>query len=188
MADVTVEMGTPICWADATDYVNTASGISRTHQLDLTSVAAAAARQGAKADLGANRAGSYAAKAGIEFAVAPVAGTRVEFYWSSSFSGTAGTGNDGGVATTGADAAWAPGGGAEADIDEFKRLLIPIGYLAVTADATTQVQVVTLRSRLWLPTRYGQPIIKNATAQAFVADAVEMYFALIPNNDDVAAS
>jgi len=186
MADVTVEMGTPICWADTTDYSSTASGISRTHQIDLTSLADGAARQGAKADLTANRAGSYAVKACIEPGVAPVAGTRVEFYWSSSFSTTAGTGNDGGTSVTGADAAWAPGGGAEADVDEFKRQLIFLGSMAMTADAIPQVAL--LRSRFFPPARYGQPVLKNDCGQAFIADAVKMYVALIPNVDDVAAS
>lgn len=182
-SEVLVKMGTPICWADATDYSATNSGIARTHQIDLTSLADGAARQGAKADLGATRAAAYAVKVCIEFNAAPKAGNKVEFYWSSSYSGTAGTGNDGGAATTGADAAWAPGGGAEADIDEFKRQLILIGVLPLTADAAPQV--ATINPAFCPPTQYGSLIVKNDSGVAMVADAVEMYCAFIPNVDEI---
>ena len=184
MADQTVEMGTPICWADTTDYDNTNSGITRTHQITLAALASAAARQGAKADLGANRAGGYAVKVGIEMDVAPVAGAPVEFYWSSSYSGTAAVGNDGGASVTGADAAWVPGGGAEADIDEWKRQLTFIGILPLAADAATAYQVGMINSYFSPPTRYGQVVVKNGGGQAFEGDDVEMYIALIPIIDD----
>lgn len=188
MADITLEMGTPICWADTTDYNSTNSGITRTHQLDLTSLADGAARQGAKADLGTNRAPSYAVKACIEMAAAPTARTVIEFYWSSSFSATAGTGNDGGSSVTGADAAWAPGGGAEADIDEFKLQLQMIGILSLSADAQPTYQVAMINPDFAPATRYGQPIIKNDGGWAFDADAIQMYVALIPIVPDAAAA
>jgi len=54
-----LKMGTPVCWADTSDYDNTASGITRTHQIDLTSLASTDMWQGAKADLGATRAKGY---------------------------------------------------------------------------------------------------------------------------------
>lgn len=186
--DITVAMGTPICWADSSDYNSANSGITRTHQIDLTSLADGAARQGAKADLGATRAPGYAVKCCFELDVAPTAGTKWEVYWSSSYSGTAGTGNDGGSSVTGADAAWTPGGGAEADIDEFKRQLIMIGVMTLTADAAATYQVATINSYFCPPTRYGQPIVKNDAGQAAEGDAVEMYIALIPITENVAAS
>jgi len=89
--DVTVASQTPICWADTTDYSDTNSGISRTDQIDLTSLADGDARQGAKKDLGATRATSYAVMVCLEFDVAPTAGEPVQILWSSSTSGTAGT-------------------------------------------------------------------------------------------------
>ena len=177
-------MGTPVCWSNTTDYVSTLSGIDRTHQIDLTDLADGAVRQGAKADLGANRAGGYAVKACIEMASAPTAGEPIEIYWSSSVSASAGTGNDGGADTTGADGAWAPGGGAEADIDEWKRHLTLIGVMPLTADA--ELQVKTINTYFSPPTRYGQILIKNGGGVAMQADAVEMYVALIPITDDAA--
>lgn len=184
MADQTLEMGTPVCWADTSDYNSGNSGITRTHQIDLTSLADGAARQGAKADLGANRAPAYAVKVCIEMDVAPTAGRCVEVYWSSSYSATAATGNDGGSSVTGADAAWVPGGGAEADIDEFKRQLILIGIVVLTADAASTYQVALINSAFCPPTRYGQVIVKNDGGQAFEGDAVEMFVALIPITPD----
>jgi hypothetical protein len=131
--EILVKDGTPVVWADTTDYVSTNSAFTRTHQIDLTSLANGAARQGAKADLGATRAAGYSVRVGIEFDVAPVAGVVVEFYWSASNSATAGTGNDGGC--TGADAAYKAG-----DEDEWAKQLIHIGDLIATADAATVVQ------------------------------------------------
>jgi len=188
MPDVTVEMGTPVCWADTTDYSSTNSGISRTHQIDLTSLADGDARQGAKADLTANRAPSYAVKVCLEFDVAPTAGEMVHVYWSSSYDSTAGTGNDGGASVTGADADWDPGGAAEADREEYARHLTWIGSFAAAADAATTYQVAMINRDFYPPTRYGQPVVFNQSGQALEGDAVEMYIALIPNTPDVASS
>jgi len=44
---IPVLSGTPVVWADTTDYAG--DGGARTHQIDLTSLADGAARQGAKA-------------------------------------------------------------------------------------------------------------------------------------------
>ena len=188
MADQTLEMGTPVCWADSADYNNTNSGIDRTHQIDLTSLADDAARQGAKADLGANRAPSYAAIIGIEFDVAPTAGEIVWVYWSSSYSSGAGTGNTGGAASTGADAAWAPGGGAIADRLEYVQHLTSIGMLSAAADAATVYQIACINPSFCPPTRYGFPIVLNESGQALEGDAVEMFIALIPQTPDAATS
>lgn len=186
MSDMTIEMGTPICWADTTDYSNTNSGIIRTHQLLLAALADGAARQGAKADLGANRAPSYAVLVGLEMAVAPTAGEVVHILWSSSYSATAGTGNAGGVASTGADAPWAPGGGAEADREEFMRHLTRIGTFICTADPDPLLQYQLVNQEFYAPTRYGFPIIFNQAGEALHSDDIEMFVALIPNTPDVA--
>jgi hypothetical protein len=63
-----------------------------------------------------------------------------------------------------------------------------MGFLALTADVAPTYQVATLRARFFPPTRYGQPVVKNKGGQAFEGDAVEMFIALVPNVDDVAAS
>lgn len=176
--EVLVKSGTPICWADTTDYSSTNSGITRTHQIDLTSIANGAARQGDKADLGATRADRFAVQVGFEIDIAPTAGTAIEVYWSDSYSGTAGTGNTGGA--SGADAAYKAG-----EEDEWKKQLILIGTLICTADAATTVQVQCINSEFRPPTRYGMPVVVNKCGQAFEGDAVEMFIALIPIVDEV---
>lgn len=180
----------PVVWADTTDYDSTNSGLTRTHQLDLTSLADGAARQAAKADLGARRAQGYAVKAAVSFAVAPTAGNAVEYYWSSSPSATAGIGNAGGYASngtpyvSGVDGAWTPAGGAEADIDEYKQHLTFVGVLGAGADANN-TQVSVINSYFTPPERYGQFVIKNDSGQAFAANASGVYVALIPVTDEL---
>ena len=97
---------TPLVWADTTDYAG--DGGTRTHQILLAALAAAAARQGAKADIDnglvTNRfARRYAVTMRIEFDVAPADGGSVDLYWAASLNSTAATANPGG--TTGSDAA-----------------------------------------------------------------------------------
>ena len=169
--------GTPTVWADTTDYSATASGFTRTDQIDLTSLASTKARQGAKADLGATRARLYAVRIGLEYAVAPTAGTTMEVYWSSSFSATAGTGNDGGA--SGSDGAYQDSSEAE-----WKKQLIFLGSLVLTNDATTVVQYGTV-GYFTPPHRYGMPIVVNLGGQALHSDAVEMFVALVPIIDEV---
>jgi hypothetical protein len=176
-SEILVKQGTAVCWADTTDYSATNSGIARTHQIDLTSLADTKARQGAKADLTATRAGGYSVLVGIEMDVAPTAGEVVEIYWAASYSGTAGTGNAGGA--SGADAAYKDGEEAE-----WVQQLIHIGDVVLTADAATTVQVQCVNPYFSPPTRYGMPVVKNEGGQAFEGDAVEMFVALIPVTDE----
>lgn len=176
-----IEGGTPIVWADTTDYSNVASGYTRTHQLDLTSLANGAARQGAKADLGATRPAGYAVRVGIEMDVAPTAGNTVEFYWSASASSTAATGNDGGA--SGADGAYKAG-----EEDEWKKQLTYIGCIILTNDAAPTVQMQTINGFFIPPERYGQVVVVNESGQALEGDAVEMFVALIPQYDKVVDS
>jgi len=188
MANQTVEQGTPIVWADTTDYSNTNSGLTRTEQIDLTSLADGDARQGAKKDLGANRSPSYAVQVCLEFDVAPSAGEVVHILWASSNSATAGTGNDGGSASTGADADWDPGGATETDREEYMHHLTYVGAFVAAADAATTYQVMMINPEFKPPTRYGFPVLFNQSGQALEGDAVEMYIALIPQDKDQALS
>ena len=164
--------GTPVVFSDTTDYSSTNSGLTRTDQLDLTSIANGAARQSTKADLGATRASLYAVRAGIEFDVAPTAGSEVEIYWSPSFSATAGTGNDAGA--SGADSAYKAGEEAE-----WLKQAQFLGSLVATNDAATTVQYQTV-GYFTPPHRYGQVIVFNRSGQALEGDAVEMFIALVP--------
>jgi len=177
--EILTKDGTPIVWADTTDY-NPAAGVvfKRTHQIDLTSLANGAAREGAKADLGAARAKTFSVNVGFEIDVAPTAGTLIDVYWYSSYSATAGLANSGGA--TGADAAW-PADGNE---DEWAPQLLYIGSLVCTNDAATTVQRACINPAFSPPTRYGGVIVDNNCGQAFEGDAVEMYVALVPNPDE----
>lgn len=166
--------GTPIVWADTTDYSATNSGFTRTHQLLLENIANGAGRQGAKADLGDPRPDVYTVIVGFEFQSAPTAGTEVEVYWSSSISGTAGTGNTGGAG--GSDAAYKAG-----EEDEWKRQLLYVGSLVATADGNTTPQYQCINSAFVPPARYGMPVVINKSGQSLnTADAIEMFIALIP--------
>lgn len=178
--EILTKYGTPIVWANLTDYSSAISGLVRTHQIDLTSLADAAARQGEKADLGAVRARKYAVLVAIEFDVAPVSGEAVEIYWAASPSATAGNANPGG--TSGADAAYTgtPGDSLADSVLQLRWL----GNLVCTLDAATVVQYMVLSDLESDIPRYGMPVIKNEGGQAFEGDAVEMYFALIPLIDE----
>lgn len=168
---------TPIVFADVTDFSGTASGYTRTAQIDLTSIASAAARQSDKVDLGVDRSQIYSVRVGIELDVAPTAGNLVEFYWSASASGTAGTGNDGGA--SGADGAYQAGSEAE-----WKKQLIFLGALVCTNDAATTVQVQSI-GMFKPPERYGQVVVVNTSGQALEGDAVEMFVALVPITPEI---
>lgn len=175
--EILQKTGTLICFADFAADFGDGHGIAGTEvQLSLATLADAAARQSAKADLGAVRAGQYAVRVGIEMNVAPVAGAAVYFYWSASESVTAGTGNDGGC--SGADAAYQAGSEAE-----WVKQLTLIGVLSLTADADTVIQIATV-GRFSPPSRYGQVVVWNEGGQAFEGDDVEMFVALVPIIDE----
>ena len=173
--EILVKDGTPVVWADTTDYSDS-DNFTRTHQIDLTSLAATKARQGAKADLGATRARQYAVKVAIEWGAAQVAGKAIEFYWSASHSDVAATGNDAGA--SGSDAAWRDGTEAI-----WKKQAIYLGSLIANATGagTVQRQTIGIFSP---PMRYGQPIALNMSAQALDSDATNMYIALVPITDE----
>ena len=176
--EVLIKTGTPLIWADATDWPGGgAHGFGDdTYQLDLTSLATTKARQGAKGDLGATRAERFAVRVGIEFDVAPAIGATMDVYWSASASGTAATGNDGGA--SGSDAAY-----VDSSESEWLAQCIYIGSLVATADADVpQIQTIGIFRP---PERYGMPIVRNATAQALQGDAAEMFVALIPIIDEI---
>ena len=173
---VPILTGTPIVFADAS-FSGTVSGFTQTVQLNLNGIAIGASRESVKADLLAKRAARFLVRAGIEFAVAPDAGDAVRFYWSNSISVTAGTGNDGGC--SGTDGDYKAG-----EEEEWQAQLIPLGSMSVTNDAATVVQIQTVGT-LWYPQRFGQVVVYNAANQAFEADAIEMFVALIPIIDEI---
>jgi hypothetical protein len=182
MATYTKAQGTPIIWAHGDDFNPAGAsdlGTTEDYELDLTALADGSARQGEKGDLGATRAGEYAAFLRWETNSAPTAGTRVDVYWAASTSATAANDNAGG--TSGADGAW-PADGAE---DEWALQLMLIGSLICTNDATT-IQVQCLNPAFRPPTRYGMPVVDNNSGQAAYTDAVEMAFYMVPVTEAVA--
>lgn len=183
--EVTVKEGTPIVWADDADYAGGSQvGGTRTHDLDLTDLLFTAARQGVKADLGANRAARYAITLSIEMKTgeAPEAGETIDLYWGPSGSVTAGTANQGGLLGTDA-----PYTGTDGDsLANSLKQLIPIGSLRLTVDVVSVPQRQT-----WVfspPTRYGQPVVVNSCDAEDLndVDAQEMYVRMVPLIDEVA--
>lgn len=170
--EVLVKSGTPIVWADATDYAG--DGGTRTHQIDLTDLADGAARQGAKADLGATRAERYAVTFCVEMAVAPASGATVDFYWAASSHVVTAALNPGGC--SGADAAYT--GTTGDSLDDSLNQLIPIGSIYLTSDADPVLHSMTFT--LFPPHRYGMPVVDNNGGQAMHSDAIECFIALTP--------
>lgn len=173
---------TAIVWADTTDYSSTVSGLARTDQIDLTSVSAAAARQGAKKDLGDTRWDKYVVSVGIEIAASAASGETIDIYWAGSPSATAGNANPGGA--SGSDAAYT-GTAGDSLADSLKQLVF-IGSLITTADNTTTIQYgnvgVLDGSSIQ---RYGMPVVVNNSTGALMTDAVEMFIALTPISPEV---
>lgn len=169
--------GTAIVLAHTTYSPTAANNLgSRTDQLNLTSIAAGAARQSIKFDFGANRAPLWVLAAGIEMATAADAGEAVDFYIGFSSNATAGTANPGGL--SGADAAYT---GYNANLADSLKDLTPLSALILTTDATTVVLIDTEITTFRATERYGSLVVVNNTASdAFVADAVEMAIRLTP--------
>jgi hypothetical protein len=179
-----IKTGTATVWADTTDYSSTVSGLVRTDQIDLTSLAAAAARQGAKADLGATRAAKYNVLVAVEFVAASgtLSGESVDLYLAWSPITTAANANPGGV--SGSDAAYT-GTAGDSLADSLKQLE-RVGSLITTTDNTTVVQYQKV-GEIFATGRYVSPVLVNNATGAFVADAVEMYIALEPIIDEFQA-
>jgi hypothetical protein len=168
--------GTTIILANSSDHGPAAINNlgTRTDQINLTSVAAAAARQSAKFDFLNLRGLRYTIKAAIEFDVAPTAGETVDFYLGFSHSATAGTGNPGNL--SGSDAAYT---GYSSNLVNSLRHLLYVGSLSATVQLAPTAQVAMIGSFVAMQ-RYGILVVHNNTSQALEGDAVEMSVALIP--------
>lgn len=175
--DILLNEQTPIVWADLTDYVG--DGGARTNQIDLTALAAGAARQGDKVDLGNPRAAVYGVTLGAEMDVAPAVATRnISLWWAGSVSAVAGTVNPGGV--VGADGPYT-GSAGDSLADSILQCTL-IGILPATSDADGVVQVKPFP---FSPeTRYGTPVVWNETNQAFEGNADEMFLTFTPIYDE----
>ncbi len=168
--------GPALVWANSADY-DGAGGV-RTHQIDLTDIIFAEARQGVKADLGEYRAEEYAAIVCVEFKTgeAPESAEVVGLYWGPSISPVAAAANQGGLIGTDADYTGTDGDSLADSLGQ----LIKIGDLVLTADAVGFPQRQTFVFEPIL--RYGQPVVYNGTdAEDFnAADTIEMYVRIVP--------
>lgn len=178
MADFLVRNGTSIILADTTDHSPTA-GVSllgtRTDQIDLTSLAANSYRQSAKFDFGTPRADEMIVRAAFEWSVAPSAGGVVDIFIGFSDNATAANSNPGNL--SGSDAAYVGYGAAATDADEAIGQLDFVGPLVVSNDADVQVAEIGIIVPRF---QYAMIVVRNATDQAFIADAVEMSIHVVP--------
>lgn len=181
VTEVLLKTGTPHVFADITDYSLTVSGLTRTDQIDLTSLASGAARQSDKADLGATRAAKYNILAAIEFVgtSGTLSGESLDVYAAFSPSATAANANPAGC--SGADSAYT--GTAGDSLADSLLQLEYIGSLTTTTDDTTVVQYQKI-GELFATGRYLSIVVVNSATGALVADAVEMYIALEPIIDE----
>lgn len=168
MADTILQQeGTALTWQDSGgDYAIT-----------LASLAASAARQGAKGDLGATRAPLWSAKIEFDSGTAPTAGGLITLYLGWSKSGTAGTGNNAGL--SGADAAYA--GYSSNLADSLQHLGVAVAWIACTALGNTPQSGATFFFRP--KERYVMPVIYNQMDQAFSASTTEHIITLTPIYD-----
>ena len=176
--EILIKTGTSIILADSTDYSPTAARTlgTRTDQIDLTSLAAAAARQSAKIDFGATRAEFYDVRMNFEIAADPSAGGTVDVYISPSHSATANVGNVGHC--TGSDAAYAATAGHT--LSELLAHLTFIGSVAAAVQNDAD-GVQSAHVGIFSPTdRYGCIVVVNNTDQAFHSDAVEHAVGFFP--------
>ncbi len=164
-----ITIGTPIVLADATDAGSGSAVLgARTDQIDLTSLASDAMRQGAKVDFSANIDLEYVVAGAFEFATAPTAGETVDLYMAWSNDAAAGDGNPGGV--SGADSAYTGS----------SKQLQYVGSLVATVDVAPNVQIDTAISTISPRARYGTLVVHNNTSDAFAGDANEMAVRFTP--------
>ncbi len=164
--ELLVTQGTAKVWkAAGGDYAITLAGL-----------AAGAGRMGQKGDL-ADADGRFAPRWAVTVEVnmdaAPLAGSVIEIYWAASRDNAT---FPGGV--TGADAAYKSG-----EETEWKRQLLLIGCLVLTADADSVVQTGVFE--FWPPTRYGCPVVINASGQALEGDDDAHRITFVPLVDEI---
>lgn len=160
------EVGSAISW----------KGSGGTYGMTFASITNGNGRQGAKGDLGANRARVWDVLFTGGVGSAATAGTEIELFWAASDSATAGTDNPAG--TSGTDATF------NTTPDEYKQQLIFIGSLVLSNNAGTGIQ------KQWLsfqpPCRYGMPVIVNKSGVTLSGtEATAGTVTLIPREEAV---
>ncbi len=112
----------------------------------------------------------------LEHTATPAAGTTCSFFWNTSPSATAATGNSGGA--SGTDLAYTAAGTEQ---------LIFIGDITLR---NTVINIDDDIGTIWLPNLYGSLIFRNDSGVAMVADgdADEIHITLTPIIDDIQAA
>lgn len=145
------------------------------YAITLTSLANAAAREGAKGDLGSAWARRWAVLFSSSVAAAATNGLEIELWWGPSPSATAGTDNPANL--TGADAALATP-------DEVKYQAMYVGSIILSNSRGTNVQK-QLIGAFFPPTRYGVPFVVNKSGQALGSTAADHEIRLIPAEEQI---
>ena len=175
MATITRSVGTPKIWAVNATWAPSNSSWSTTpdYLITLAAIANGAGRQGAKGDLGASWNQIYIPVLRVETTATPTSGAAITLAWAPSASATAANDNPGGC--TGGDAAFS-------DADLYNQLWI-LGSL--NCDNAVSVQQVYL-GEFRPPTRYGMPVVWNASGAALDADNIQQGVILIPITETIA--
>ncbi len=140
--------------------------------LTLTSLGAGAGRQGARYDFGAittAREHLFDWVFFMKFATAPVVDEVVDIYWKGYHQAGVHAMND--------------DGNSDAAVSAEDKLtnLIYLGSLVVDeASLTPEFAAFAKGDPIWIPHRYGMPVIWNATADAFSSTAADHGFILTP--------
>lgn len=174
----TITFGTtPIILANTT-YSPTAGTTltgTRTAQINLTSIAAAAYRQSDKFDFGATAPREWMCRAAFQPTSAPTAYGVVEVFIGFSDNATAANNNPGNL--SGADSAYVGYGAAATDANEAIAQLTYLGNVVVSADSDIMVGEVGIFTPVL---RYGMIVVRNGMSVAFIANAVQMSVQLHP--------
>lgn len=146
------------------------------YAITLTSVTNGNGRQGAKGDMGANRARIWDVLFTSSVGTAVTAPTQeLELWWAASDSATAGTDNPGNCDGTDNTYNTTP--------DEVKQQLLFIGSLILSNNRGTNIQ------KQWLsfspPCRYGMPVVVNKTGQTLGSTAGDHTLTFIPREEAV---
>jgi hypothetical protein len=184
--EVLVKQGTTFSFADHVgDFIGGATKTSiepagsTDVQLAVVGVAAGAARESAKVNLGAVRAARYSVNMSCEWATAPVTGETVDLYWAPSPNATAANGNPQSIDGVDADA---PSG--HSTLTELLAVCQSIGSFVASADATATVQ--TGYVGIFSPAeRYGMLIWVNSTSDDVHSDDVECVVIMTEIVDEV---
>lgn len=140
--------------------------------LTLTSLATVTGRQGARHDFGVitnAREHLFDWWFFMQFATVPVVDDEIDIYWKGYHQGGSHGMNDDGNADVAVSA------------EDKLRNLIYLGSLIVDeASATPEFSTGNKDDPIWIPHRYGMPVIWNATADAFSSTAAEHGFILTP--------